>query len=145
MKTILLAGVATAALASSAWALPDRYEGETGCIGASGSGCTQAANLIQTNQGNLPSEKNAEVASTENNAVRDLGINQSVLGNRATDDDGDEDVTDEIGDTAEDLGDEVGDEAEEAGDDIADAASEFGDEAGDVADEAGDAIGDAFD
>lgn len=144
MKTMLLVGVATAALASSAWALPDRYEGETGCVGASGSGCVADPSMIQTNQGNVPSEK-AEVASTENNAVRDLGIDQSVLGNRATDDDGDEDVADEIGDTAENLGDEVGDEAEETGDDIADAASEFGDEAGDVADEAGDAIGDAFD
>lgn len=145
MKTILLAGVATAALASSAWALPDRYEGETGCVGASGSGCTQAADIIQTNQGNVPSEKNAEVASTGNSAASGLGIDRALLGSRALDEDDDEDVSDEIGDTAEDVGDDVGDEAEEAGDDVADAASELGDEAGDVADEAGDAIGDAFD
>jgi hypothetical protein len=145
MKTILLAGVATAALASSAWALPDRYEGESGCVGASGSGCTQAADIIQTNQGNVPSEKSAEVASTGNSAAGDPVIDRAPLASRAVDEDDDEDVSDEIGDTAEEVGDDVGDEAEETGDDIADAASEIGDEAGDAADEAGDAIGDAFD
>jgi hypothetical protein len=147
MRTILLASVAAAALATPAWAIPDRYEGVPGCVGASGIGCTQDASLIQTNQGNRPSETdNAEVASTESaqeidESLQELGVSRAALAQRDITDDDDEDVTDEVGDTAE----EVGDEAEEVGDDIADAASEFGDEVGDVADDVGDEIDDAFD
>ena len=140
MKTILLASVAAAALAAPAWALPDRFEGQPGCIGASGAGCTQQATL--EDDGNRAIEKNdTAVASRENvdasnaDSADEL---RAALGRSAdADAESDEEIDDEIGDTAEDIG----DEAEDVGDDIADAASEFGDEVGDAADD----VDDAFD
>jgi len=147
MRTILLASVAAAALAAPAWALPDRYEDQAGCVGVSGAGCAQEASL--NNQGDRPSESagdRTEIASTESGqeideGLRDLGIERAALSRQDIEDDGVEDNTDEIGDTAE----EVGDEAEDVADDVADAASDFGDEVGDAADDVGDAIDDAFD
>jgi hypothetical protein len=119
-SSMLLSSVAVAALATPAFALPDRYEQGYSCTGM-GFDCLQQE--MRHEDGNRAFDKGNE---------RPVG--GGALAARASDDDDDTD-----------LGDEIGDAADEAGDEISAAADEAGDEISEAADEAGDAIGDAFD
>jgi hypothetical protein len=122
-SSILLSSVAVAALATPAFALPDRYEQGYSCT-SMGFNCLQQE--MRHDDGNRAFDKGNE------GAVGAIG--GGGLAARAGDDDDDAD-----------LGNEIGDAADEAGDEISAAADEAGDEISEAADEAGDAIGDAFD
>ena len=77
MKTILLAGVAIAALTCSAWAAPDRDEEE--CVGTFRISCTQQVNL---DQGNRAFENNnAEAASSGDNVGREPSHDRQDVAN----------------------------------------------------------------
>lgn len=122
-SSLLLSSVAMAALATPAFAMPDRYEQGYSCTGM-GVNCVQQE--LRHDDGNRAFDKSGPGAGNG-------GINNGV-GLAARGGDNDDDLSDEIGDTADEAGDEISAAADEAGDEISEAA-----------DEAGDAIGDAFD
>jgi hypothetical protein len=115
-----MGSVAAMALATPAFALPDRYEQGYSCTGR-GPICTQEQ-MGLFDDGNRFDEK----AGNEDRSG-------SLSAARASDDDGDE------------VGDEISEAADEAGDEVENAADEVGDEVSEAADEAGDAIDDVFD
>ena len=142
-STILMTSVAVAALASPAFAGPDRYEQGTSCIGMSGAECVQQEMRLE--DGNRASEKPGD-SQIESGATASTGSTSATDGTAFSASSGDDDdLGDEVGDEADEFGDEVSDTADEAGDEIADTADEAGDEISDAADEAGDAISSAFD
>lgn len=131
-SSILLSSVAMAALATPAFALPDRYEQGYSCTGM-GINCVQQE--LRPGDGNRSFDKPGDstgISGADSGTVGAGGINSGVGLARANDDD-------------DELGNEIGDTADEAGDEISAAADEAGDEISEAADEAGDAISDAFD
>jgi hypothetical protein len=136
--TILMGSVAAMALATPAFALPDRYEQGYSCTGR-GAICTQER--LQLEDGNRFDEK-----ARDGGLVDGSSSDQSQAAARSTDNDtfGDE-AGDEIENTADEAGDEISEAADEAGDEVENTADEAGDEVSEAADEAGDAIDDAFD
>ena len=58
-SAILMTSVAVAALASPAFAAPDRYEQGSGCIGMSGTECVQTQMRLE--DGNRATEKSGAV------------------------------------------------------------------------------------
>jgi hypothetical protein len=117
-----------AALATPAFALPDRYEQGYSCTGR-GAMCTQEQMRLE--DGNRFDEK-----SRETSAIRggQSGVDESQSAERPDSNDG----------FADEAGDEIENTADEAGDEISEAADETGDAIDNAADEAGDAIDDAF-
>jgi hypothetical protein len=136
MRSAILMGSAAmvAALATPAFALPDRYEQGYSCTGR-GAMCTQQQ--LRLDDGNRAGEK--ENAATSGGAIGQSGSPQAAARENSDDSFADE-AGDEIDNTADEAGDEISEAADEAGDAIDNAA----DEAGDELDEAGDAIDDAF-
>jgi hypothetical protein len=115
-STLLMSSVAVAALATPAFAAPDRFDQGYSCM--AGTECVQQQMRLE--DGNRASEKpSGDIESTGT-------AGGSIAAARLGDSDSD------------DFGDEVGDEAN-------DLASEAGDEISEAADEAGDAISDVFD
>jgi hypothetical protein len=144
-SAILMTSVAVAALASPAFAGPDRFDQGASCIGMSGAECVQAQMRLE--DGNRAAEKPAGAAVGSGDATASTGAiggtGATAFGARSAAAD-DEDLGDEVGDEAEEIGDEVSDTAEEVGDEVGDTADEAGDDIADAADEAGDAISSAF-
>lgn len=139
MRSAILMGSAAmvAALATPAFAAPDRYEQGYSCTGR-GAMCTQQQ--LRLEDGNRADEK--ESAAT---GVDQSGSDGSQAATRESSDDSFADEAgDEIENTADEAGDEISEAADETGDAIDNAADEAGDEIGEAADEAGDAIDDAF-
>jgi hypothetical protein len=89
-----------------------------------------------TNQGGKPGQ------SAPNGALGGFGHAATV--SRSGQSNSDDNLSDEVGDTANDAGDTISHTANEAGDTISHTANEAGDSISHAADEAGDAIGDAF-
>jgi hypothetical protein len=128
-STILMSGVAAAALAMPAFAAPDRYDQGYSCSG--GAQCVQQQMRLE--DGNRSMEKSHESVGDRDGTIGGGKTDSRSISAERTGD-GDDEIGDEVGDAADDVGDEVSDAADEAGDEIDDAA-----------DEVGDAIGDAFD
>jgi hypothetical protein len=124
-----------AALATPAFALPDRYEQGYSCTGR-GAMCTQQQ--LRLDDGNRADEKPGGGTAINGEATT---IDQSGDRSQAAARNSDDSFGDEIENTADEAGDEISEAADEAGDAIGNAA----DEAGDELDEVGDEIGDAFD
>ena len=131
MRSAILMGSAAmvAALATPAFALPDRYEQGYSCTGQ-GALCTQEQMRLE--DGNRFDEKSRETSAVRNGQS---SADETQSAARADSNDG----------FADEAGDEISSTADEAGDEISNAADEAGDEISDAADEAGDAIEDAFD
>jgi hypothetical protein len=127
-SAILMGSVAAIALATPAFAVPDRYEQGYSCTGR-GVMCTQQQ--LRLEDGNRFDEKSRETPAISN---RQSSADETQNAARADSNDG----------FADEAGDEISDTADEAGDEISNAADEVGDEIGDAADEVGDAIDDAF-
>lgn len=127
--SLLMSSVAIAALATPAFALPDRYEQGGTCVGATAA-CVQEE--LQIEEGNRVHEKEGGLASDDAVGAVDASTGGpgagGTLAARTADDD--DDLGDEIGSTADEAGDEIGAFADEAGDEIGDAADEVGDEIG---------------
>lgn len=135
-SAILMGSVAAIALATPAFALPDRYEQGYSCTGR-GAMCTQQQ--LRQEDGNRFDEKSNETSAAVNGGQNGADETQSAAREDSNDNFGDE-AGDEIENTADEAGDEISEAADETGDAIENAA----DEAGDELDEAGDAIDDAF-
>lgn len=133
-SAILMGSVAAIALATPAFALPDRYEQGYSCTGR-GAICTQQQ--LRQEDGNRFDEKSNETSA----AVSGRQDDETQSASRADSNDG---FADEAGDEIENTADEAGDEISEAADETGDAIDNAADEAGDELDEAGDAIDDAF-
>ena len=137
-SAILMSSVAVAALATPAFAGPDRFENGFTC-GMSSAQCVQEQLMVE--DGNRLTEKSVSdtsaISSGLNGSTATRPAETAALRSSATlspsTSNGDNDLNDEIGDRADKVGNEIGDAADEAGDAISHAA-----------DEAGDAIGDAF-
>ena len=129
--TILMGSVAAMALATPAFALPDRYEQGYSCTGRGVMCEQQQMRLFE--DGNRFDEK-----------AGDEDRSQSAARTSDNDTFGDE-AGDEIENTADEAGDEISEAADEAGDELENTADEAGDEISEAADEAGDAIDDVFD
>ncbi|HJT12164.1 MAG TPA: hypothetical protein VJ790_06070 [Dongiaceae bacterium] len=135
--------MAMVALATPAFALPDRYEQGYSCTGQ-GAMCTQQQ--LRLDDGNRGVEK-ARAVDTDDGSFDQSGIESSQAAERQaaartdSDDNFGDEAGDEIENTADEAGDEISDTADEAGDEIENAADEAGDEISDAADE----VGDAFD
>lgn len=136
--SILMGSVAAVALMGPAYALPDRYEQGYSCTGLTGVQCQQRQSRLE--DGNRGFEKSGTNVGPSGSSGVDA--NRSLVAGGVTDEN---ELGDEIGDTAEEAGDTVSHTANEAGDAISHVAGEAGDAIGDAADEAGDAISDAFD
>jgi gas vesicle protein len=136
-----MGSVAMVALATPAFALPDRYEQGYSCTGQ-GAMCTQQQ--LRLDDGNRAAEKaRADAVETE---INQSGTERSQAAERTDNDDSFADEAgDEIENTADEAGDEISDTADEAGDEIENAADEAGDEISDAADDVGDEVSDAFD
>jgi gas vesicle protein len=137
-SAILMGSVAMVALATPAFALPDRYEQGYSCTGQ-GAMCTQQQ--LRLDDGNRAEEKARAAAVDTDGSIDQSGTERSQAAARTDNDDnfGDE-AGDEIENTADEAGDEISDTADEAGDEIENAADEAGDEISDAADEVGDAF-----
>ena len=134
-SAILMGSVAMVALATPAFAIPDRYEQGYSCTGR-GPICTQQQ--LRMDDGNRFDEKGRATSAINNQS----GADEPQSAARVDSNDGfADDAGDEIENTADEAGDEISDEADEAGDEIENAADDVGDEF----DEAGDDIEDAFD
>jgi hypothetical protein len=148
-SAILMTSVAVAALASPAFAGPDRFDQGSSCIGMSGAECVQAQMRLE--DGNRAAERpgpavdsgdaTASTGAISGTSATASGTSATAFGARSADD---EDLGDEVGDEAEEIGDEVSDTADEVGDEVGDTADEAGDDIADAADEAGDAISSPF-
>ena len=132
MRSILLTSVAVAALASPAFAGPDRFEHGVSCSDVGATNCVQQMRSDDANRATDRSSSSATSISSGLNGSTSVGVSQNG------DNDG---IEDEIGDAGHD----VGAAADEAGDAIGHAANEAGDAIDDATDEVGDAIGDVFD
>ena len=147
--SILMGSVAAVALMGPAYALPDRYEQGYSCTGLTGVQCQQQQSRLEDgNRGFEKSHRGFEKSGTNVGPSGSSGVdaNRSLAARGVTAGATDEnELGDEIGDTAEEAGDTVSHTANEAGDAISHVAGEAGDAIGDAADEAGDAISDAFD
>jgi hypothetical protein len=130
---ILMTSVAAAALASPAFAGPDRYDQGYGCTGMSGAECVQ--DQMRLDDGNRATEKSGTI---DNGGIGGSNAGGSLSASRSESSDSDDNFGDEVGDTANNA-------ADEAGDEISNAANEAGDAIDDAADEAGDAISEVFD
>lgn len=140
--SILMGSVAAVALMGPAYALPDRYEQGYSCTGLTGVQCQQQQSRLE--DGNRGFEKSGTNVGPSGSSGVDANRSLAARGVTAGATDENE-LGDEIGDTAEEAGDTVSHTANEAGDAISHVAGEAGDAIGDAADEAGDAISDAFD
>jgi hypothetical protein len=142
-SAILMGSVAMVALATPAFALPDRYEQGYSCTGR-GAMCMQQQ--MRLDDGNRFDEKGR--SSAINGEANGFGSSDSARSQSAARD-RDDSFADEAGDeieaTADEAGDEISGVADEAGDEIENAADEAGDEVSDAADDVGDAVSDAFD
>ena len=118
--SILMSTVAVAALASPAFAGPDRFV--DGCD-MNSTACTQQQ---LTNLGGKPGQSPDGAASVRS------GLNGSAAANASNSGDNN------------DLSDEAGHLANETGDEISNTADEAGDAIGEAANDVGDAIDDAF-
>ena len=127
-SAILMGSVAAIALATPAFAVPDRYEQGYSCTGR-GVMCTQQQ--LRLEDGNRFDEKSHGTSAISNGQS---STDETQNAARADSNDG----------FADEAGDEIGSTADEAGDEISNVADEAGDEIGDAADEVGDAIDDAF-
>jgi len=127
-SAILMGSVAVVALATPAFAIPDRYEQGYSCTGW-GVMCTQQQ--LRLEDGNRFDEKSRGTSAISNGQS---SADETQNAARADSNDG----------FADEAGDEISSTADEAGDEISNAADEAGDEIGDAADEVGDAIDDAF-
>lgn len=134
--TILMGSVAAMALATPAFALPDRYEQGYSCTGQ-GVMCTQER--LRHEDGNRFDDK------AGGGIVDESGSERSQAARGSDDDTFGDEAGDDIENTADEAGDEISEAADEAGDEIENTADEAGDEVSEAADEAGDAIGDALD
>lgn len=132
-SAILMGSVAAIALATPALALPDRYEQGYSCTGQ-GALCTQEQ--MRLDDGNRFDERGNVAVDSENQGFgqQNLGESQAAARARSGDnfgeplgDDDDDEVGDEIENTADEAGDEISNAADEAGDEISDAANEVGD------------------
>jgi gas vesicle protein len=140
MRSVILMGsVAMVALATPAFALPDRYEQGYSCTGQ-GAMCAQQR--LQLDDGNRTDEKARAAEVNPDGSIDQSGTERSQAAARTDNDDSFADEAgDEVENTADEAGDEISDTADEAGDEIENAADEAGDEISDAADE----VGDAFD
>ena len=126
--SILMGSVAAVALMGPAYALPDRYEQGNSCTGLTGVQCQQQQSRLE--DGNRAFEKSGvRERPTGTQDTRSLAA-RGVTGDSVNNDE---------------LGDEIGDTADEAGDAISKTANEAGDAISHAAGEAGDAISDVFD
>jgi hypothetical protein len=123
---ILMSSVAIAALATPAFALPDRYEQGYSCTGADPICIQQQA---RAEDGNRADEHAGGLDGEADGGVGVAAAGPSGIG----------------GDDEDNFGGEIGNATDEAGDAIGNAADEAGDAVGDAADDVGDAVGDAFD
>jgi hypothetical protein len=137
-SAILMGSVAMVALATPAFAIPDRYEQGYSCTGR-GVMCTQQQ--LRLEDGNRFEEKGSNAAIDSDNALDAASAERSQAAARPDNDGFADDAGDEIENTADEAGDEISGAADEAGDEIENAADEAGDEIDDAADE----VGDAFD
>jgi hypothetical protein len=129
-SAILMGSVAAVAFATPAFALPDRYEQGYSCTGQ-GAMCTQQQ--MRMDDGNRFDEKSRDTA-INGNAIDPVTGERSQSAARASSNDSfgssaddDEEVGDEIENTADEAGDEIENAADEAGDEISDAADDVGD------------------
>lgn len=130
MRSAILTGSAAAmALATPAFALPDRYE--QGYY-EQGYGCTGMGALCMQEQLRLD----------DGNRFDETGRTATIGGEGSTLDSSGSDATQAA---ARPAGDGFADDADEAGDEIENTADQVGDEIENAADKAGDAIEDAFD
>ena len=137
--SILMGSAAAVALMGPAYALPDRYEQGYSCTGLTGVQCQQQQSRLE--DGNRAFEKSGiDPGPSSTGGNRSLAARSFSGG----EDSSDNELGDEIGDTADNATDAVSDTADEAGDAISHTADEAGEAISDAADEAGDAISDAF-
>ena len=127
-SAILMGSVAVVALATPAFAIPDRYEQGYSCTGRGVMGTQQQLRLEDGNRFDEKSRGTSAISNGQSSA------DETQNAARADSNDG----------FADEAGDEISSTADEAGDEISNAAGEAGDEIGDAADEVGDAIDDAF-
>ena len=111
-SAILMGSVAMVALATPAFALPDRYEQGYSCTGR-GAMCTQQQ--LRLDDGNRSDEK-GRATSAISNGQSNADESQSAA--RA---DRDDNFADETGDDIENTADEAGDEISDAADEVGDA------------------------
>jgi hypothetical protein len=130
-----------AALATPAFAGPDRYDQGYSCIGV-GQRCVQQQMSLE--DGNRAFEKGDASLSNRGDGI---GIEHSITAAR-TDNHNDDTVADKVGDNidaaADDAGDAIGEAANDTGDAISNAADDAGDALGEAANDIGDEIDDAF-
>src|SRR5689334_22528931 len=140
-SALLMSSALVVGLAAPAFAGPDRFDQGYSCIGA-GQRCVQQQMRLE--DGNRAVEKSDGALSNQGNGI---GAGRSLTAAR-TDNNNDDTVADEVGDsinsTANEAGDAIGEAANDTGDAISNAADDAGDAIGEAANDVGDEIHDVF-